>query len=232
MSRKNCCQSPPATKAIVKPVYLPKHFEETRIEVLHALIRDYPFAAMVCATGTGLTVNHIPFILDPEGGDFGVLRGHIARANPLWHLPPPQENALVIFQGPTSYISPNWYPGKAQDGKRVPTWAYAIAHAHGPIRFIHDADWLLQLVSSLSETHEAGQAKPWSVDEAPPDYIERLLGAIVGVEIPIEKLVGKWKLDQNKSELDQAGMLNGLACSPQIGANQLAKFIAANKATR
>ena len=213
-------------------MYLPKHFEETRIEVLHALIRDYPFAAVICATGAGLTANHIPFILDRDVGEFGVLRGHIARANSLWQLPPQQVDALVIFQGPASYISPNWYPGRAQEGKRVPTWAYAVVHAHGPIRFIHDSDWLLQFVSSLSETHEAGQTKPWSVDEAPRDYIERLLGAIVGVEIPIVALVGKWKLDQNKSELDQAGMLNGLASSPQIAANQLAKLIAAHKATR
>ncbi len=213
-------------------MYLPKHFEETRLEVLHALIRDYPFAAMVCATDSGLTANHIPFVLDRDVGALGTLRGHIARANPLWQLPMPDANALVIFQGPASYISPNWYPGKAEDGKRVPTWGYAVAHAQGPIRFIHDSEWLLQLVSQLSETHEAGQAKPWTVNEAPPDYIERLLGAIVGIEIPIEKLIGKWKLDQNKSELDQAGMLNALAASPLIEANQLAKLIAAHKATR
>ena len=223
-------------------MYLPKHFEETRIEVLHALIRECPFAALVCGTDAGLTANHIPFILDAflpcrsprdsNAGEFGTLRGHIARANPLWQLPMPDANALVIFQGPASYISPNWYPGKAEDGKRVPTWGYAVAHAHGSIRFIHDRDWLLQLVSQLSEIHEAGQAKPWTVNEAPPDYIERLLGAIVGIEIPIKSLVGKWKLDQNKSALDQAGMLNGLAASPLIEANQLAKLIAAHKVTR
>ena len=213
-------------------MYVPQYFEESRVEVLHALIRVYPFAAMVCGTDSGLVANHIPFILCSDSGEFGTLRGHIARANPLSQLPMHEGNALVIFQGPASYISPNWYPGKAEEGKRVPTWGYAVAHAHGPIRIIHDRDWLLQLVSQLSEFHEAGQAKPWTVNEAPAEYIERLLGAIVGVEVPIEKLVGKWKLDQNKSELDQAGMLNGLASSPRIEANQLAKLIAAHKATR
>jgi transcriptional regulator len=213
-------------------VYLPKHFEETRVDVLHALVRDFPFAAVVCGADSGLVANHIPFILCSDTGEFGTLRGHIAHANPLWQLPMREANALVIFQGPASYISPNWYPGKAEEGKRVPTWGYAVAHAHGPIRFIHDRDWLLQLVSQLSETHEAAQAKPWTVNEAPSDYIERLLAAIVGIEIPIEKLIGKWKLDQNKSELDQAGMLNGLASSPQNEANHLAKLITAHKATR
>ena len=213
-------------------MYLPKHFEESRLDILHALMRGYPFAALVCGTDAGLMANHIPFILDADTGEFGTLRGHIARANSLWQLPMREANALVIFQGPASYISPNWYPGKAEDGKRVPTWDYAVAHAQGPMRFIHDRDWLLQLVSQLSDTHEAGQVQPWTVNEAPPDYIERLLGAIVGIEIPIEKLIGKWKLDQDKSERDQAGMLNGLAASPQIGANQLAKLIAAHKAKR
>ncbi len=235
-------------------MYLPKYFEETRIAVMHALIREFPFAALVCANGEGLTGNHIPFILDSDAGEFGTLRGHIARANPLWQQPA-AANSLVIFQGPSAYISPNWYPGKFEDGKRVPTWAYAVTHAHGAIRFIHEPPWLLRLVSELSEIHEVWpqgdtekqvspqgdtekqvspqgdtekqvEPKPWAVSDAPADYIERLLGAIVGIEIPIQKLEGKWKLDQNKSQIDQAGMLRGLNQSTRDNANVLGKLIA------
>jgi transcriptional regulator len=210
-------------------MYLPKYFEETRVEVMHALMREFPFAALICNQGTGLTANHIPFILDADAGEFGTLRGHVARANPVWqrsaNSDPASSAAMVIFQGPSAYISPNWYPGKFEEGKRVPTWAYAVTHAHGPMHFIHEPAWLLRLVSDLSEKLEADQAKPWSVDEAPADYIKRLLGAIVGVEIPIQKLEGKWKLDQNKSSIDQTGMLSGLTQSVRTDAKQLAKLI-------
>lgn len=191
-------------------MYLPSHFEETRREVLHELIRAHPLGALVTLAPEGLDANHIPFELDPNPAPFGTLRGHVARANPLWREPSRGVDALVIFQGPQAYVSPSWYPTKKETGKVVPTWNYAVVHAHGPLRIIDDRMWLRGLVERLTRRHEAGHREPWQVSDAPPDYIDRQLEAIVGIELPIARLVGKWKVSQNRMPRDRTGVAEGL----------------------
>lgn len=192
-------------------MYLPKHFEETRVEVLHQLIHAHPLGALVTLTPGGLDANHIPFEVDPEPLPFGTLRGHVARANPVWREFSRETDALVIFQGPGTYISPAWYPTKQETGRVVPTWNYAVVHVHGPLRVIDDKAWLRDFVTKLTNRHEAARREPWHVTDAPADYIDRQLGAIIGLEIPIARLVGKWKMSQNRPAQDRAGVVDGLS---------------------
>jgi transcriptional regulator len=191
-------------------MYLPKHFEETRIEILHELIREYPLGALVTLTPAGLDANHIPFEIDPEPAPFGTLRGHIARANPLWRNFTHGVHVLVMFQGPESYISPSWYATKAETGKVVPTWNYAVVHAHGPLHVIDDRSWLRTFVTRLTDRHESRRHNPWKVTDAPEQFIEEMVGAIIGLEIPIARLTGKWKMSQNRPERDRDGAADGL----------------------
>ena len=191
-------------------MYNPKHFQETRIEVLHECLRHCPFAALVTQTAQGLEANHIPFELDTEPSPYGTLRGHIARANPLWRESLPDTEVLAIFQGPNTYISPSWYPSKPQTGEVVPTWNYIVVHAYGPLRIVDDPAWLRSLVARLTDQHEATRLEPWRVSDAPDEYIHKMLGAIVGLEIPISRLIGKWKISQNRSEPDRQGVITGL----------------------
>jgi transcriptional regulator len=191
-------------------VYLPQQFEETDISVLHALIRANPLGAWVTLAGDGLVANHLPFLLDPADGAHGTLRGHVARPNLVWQALSGNAPAVVMFQGAAAYITPSWYPAKQEHGKVVPTWNYAVVHAHGRPRAVQDRDWLLRHVSALTAQQEAGQARPWQVTDAPPDYIERMLGGIVGIEIPLERLEGKWKVSQNRAEADRRGVVEGL----------------------
>jgi transcriptional regulator len=192
-------------------MYLPKYHEETRIEVLHELMRSHPLGCIVTLGKEGLVANHIPFLLDPADGEFGTLKGHVARANPLWQDFSSNVESLVIFQGPQAYVSPNWHPSKHEHGKVVPTWNYAVVHIHGIPRAIDNPQWLLQQISELSDTHEASQKLPWKVADAPKDFTERLLDMIVGIEIPISKLAGKWKVSQNRTQSDRLGIAAGLA---------------------
>lgn len=188
-------------------MYLPAHFEETRVDVMHALLRAHPLATWVVQGRDGLLVNHIPFLLDADRGPHGTLVGHVARANPVWR----QLGASVaVFQGPQAYVSPNWYPSKRAHGKAVPTWNYAVVHAHGTPRALESHGDLLRIVTRLTEVHEAGSAVPWAVGDAPADYIDQMLKAIVGIELPIERLVGKWKVSQNRSLPDRLGTAAGL----------------------
>jgi len=191
-------------------MYLPKHFEETRVEVLHELIRTYPFGTLVTLTADGLDANHIPFEVDPEPAPFGTLRGHVARADPIWRDVSPGAEALVIFQGPDTYISPSWYPTKTETGKVVPTWNYAVVHAHGVPRFINDRAWLRAFVEKLTNRHEAERLKPWHVTDAPADYIDKQVGAIIGLEISVARLIGKGKASQNRPVQDRDGVVTGL----------------------
>ena len=191
-------------------MYLPQHFEETRVPVLHELIHAHPLGALVALTAGGLVANHLPFEVDPDPAPFGTLRGHIARANPLWREAAPDAEALVIFQGPGIYVSPAWYPTKRETGRVVPTWNYAVVHAHGPVRFIDDRAWLRAFVEKLTNRHEAGRRDAWKITDAPADYIDRQLGAIIGLEIPIARLVGKWKVSQNRPAQDRQGVVEGL----------------------
>jgi transcriptional regulator len=192
-------------------MYLPKHFEETRVEVLHELIHAHPLGALVTLTPGGLDANHIPFEVDPEPTPFGTLRGHVARANPVWREFSHETDALVIFQGPGTYISPALYPTKQETGRVVPTWNYAVVHAHGPLRVIDDKAWLRDFVTKLTNRHEVDRRDPWHVTDAPADYIDTMLGAIIGLEIPIARLVGKWKMSQNRPAHDRAGVIDGLS---------------------
>jgi transcriptional regulator len=192
-------------------MYLPKHFEETRVQVLHELIHAHPLGALVVLTSAGLEANHIPLEVDPDPAPFGTLRGHIARANPLWRDSARDTEALVLFQGPGTYISPAWYATKQETGKVVPTWNYAVVHAHGPVRFIDDRAWLRAFVEQLTNRHEAARPEPWRITDAPADFIDKQLGAIIGLEIPITRLVGKWKVSQNRPPQDREGAVEGLS---------------------
>jgi transcriptional regulator len=196
-------------------LYVPKPFAETDPDKLRALIERHPLGTWVTSTGDGLDVNHVPFLADRSGGEFGVLVGHVARANPVWRSVPVA--SVVVFQGPEAYISPSWYPSKARDGMVVPTWNYVVVHAHGTPRFIDDRDWLRALVVRLTDRHEAARAHPWQVSDAPETFIEKLLEAIVGVEIPIERLEGKWKLSQNRPQ-DVPGIVQGLRAEDDAAA--------------
>src|SRR5688572_29742048 len=191
-------------------MYVPRPFAETRVEVLHALIRRYPLGALVVAAAEGLDASHLPFEIDPDPAPFGTLRCHLARANPLWQQIVADQPVLVMFQGEQGYVSPSWYAAKQEHGKVVPTWDYIAVHAYGPAKVVHDAVWLRRMVEDLTNRHEHGRAQPWRVSDAPAEYVEKLLGAIVGVEIPLTRLIGKWKLSQNRSVADRQGVVAGL----------------------
>jgi transcriptional regulator len=205
-------------------MYVPKHFEETRIDVLHALIREHPLGTLVTTTSEGLEANHLPFEIVAVGG-LGSLRGHVARANPVWKDTLPDRDALVVFGGPQAYISPAWYATKRETGKVVPTWNYAVVHAHGRLRAIEDEDWLRALVTRLTDRHEAARDDRWRVSDAPGDFVAQMLRAIVGVEIAITRIVGKWKVSQNRPERDRAGTAEGLLRDANEAARAMAALV-------
>lgn len=186
-------------------MYVPAHFEENRPEVLQALIADQPLGALVTVSPQGLDANHVPFELDAARGPHGTLRAHVARANPVWQEAAAAPDALVIFQGPAAYVSPTWYPSKHATHRQVPTYNYMVVHAHGRIVVHDDETFLRGLVARLTRKMEAGEAQPWKMGDAPPDYIQQMLGAIVGIEIEVTRIVGKWKLSQNKEAADRRG---------------------------
>jgi len=206
-------------------MYVPSHFAETDPAVLHALIRAQPLGAWVLPHPDELIVNHIPFYLDPTRGEHGTLVGHVARANPVWQSLSQSTPSVVIFQGPQAYISPSWYPSKQPGGKVVPTWNYAVVHAHGTPQIVDDPARLLEIVTLLTDTHEGGHAAPWQVTDAPPDFIDKLLGAIVGIEIPIARLSGKWKVSQNRPQADKLGTAAGLEASGEGEAARMAQAV-------
>lgn len=188
-------------------MYLPKHFAETRPEVLHAAIAAHPLATLITHSARGAEADLLPLLMSPDGR---YLNGHVARANPLWRSHPADTDVLAVFTGAQAYISPNWYPSKQEHGKAVPTWNYITVQVRGRLQVMDDAEWARALVTSLTETHEATQAQPWQVGDAPPDYIDSMLKAIVGIRIEISELVGKWKVSQNQSTANRAGVINGL----------------------
>jgi transcriptional regulator len=187
-------------------MYSPSHFEETRLATLHALIAAHPLGTVVRHGAAGLEADHIPFEIGAPTTDapHGTLRAHVARANPLWRQA--GAAALVVFQGPSAYVSPSLYEEKPASGKVVPTWNYAVVHAHGVLRAIEDPAWILALLGRLTASHEAARAAPWAVGDAPAQYIDTLVKAIVGIEIPLGRLEGKWKMSQNRSSADQAAV--------------------------
>ena len=176
-------------------------------------IKAHPLATLVTTTAQGLEANHIPLLIDPEPAPFGTLRGHVARTNPVWRTFSGDTDVLAVFQGPQGYITPSWYPTKAQTGKVVPTWNYAVVHAHGPLKVYEDAEWLRKLVTRLTASQESQREQPWHVTDAPEDYIDTMLKAIVGIEIPLRRLQGKWKMSQNRLPQDRDGVVAGLTAN-------------------
>jgi transcriptional regulator len=210
-------------------MYLPSYFREERVPVLHDLIRSRPLATLVTLAPDGMTANHIPMLIVADPLPFGTLLGHVARGNPQWRAG--ETPALAIFTGPEHYISPSWYPSKQEHGRVVPTWNYAAVHAYGTLRIHQDAAWLRGLVTRLTETHEARFDRPWSVSDAPADYIEGLLKAIVGIEIRIDRLEGKWKMGQNRSDADREAAADKLLEMKTPSAAEVGKLMAKVKAT-
>jgi transcriptional regulator len=191
-------------------MYLPDHFREDRAEEAHRLIVERPLGTLVTCGADGLTANEIPFILDPTAGPFGVLQGHVARANAVWREELTAPEVLVIFRGSEAYITPNWYPAKAEHHRVVPTWNYLIVHAHGPLVIHDDVRWIRAQAGRLTKQMERAQATPWKMADAPRDYTDQRLTEIVGIEIPITRLIGKAKLNQNRSDADRLGVVDGL----------------------
>jgi transcriptional regulator len=207
-------------------VYQPAHHREERLEVQHALIRAHPLGTLITLGADGLMANPVPFVLDESIGPRGLLRAHIARANPQWRDHDPSVAALVIFQGPQAYVTPSWYKTKEESGKVVPTWNYVTVHAYGRMAVIEDRAWILAQINALTEAMEKDRANPWSVADAPASFIETLLEQIVGLEIPIDRIEGKWKLSQNRPQADRDGVTAGLLASADPDHQALGKLMA------
>ncbi len=210
-------------------MYVPSQFAEPRIEVLHELIRSHPLGTLVVLASNRLDANHIPFEIDPEPAPFGTLRGHVARANAVWKDFSAQIDALVVFQGPHTYISPAWYATKKEHGKVVPTWNYAVVHASGRLRVIDDRAWLRRFVEQLTDRHEKPRTDPWKVIDAPADFIDTMTEAIVGIEVPIAQLTGKWKVSQNRPQTDRVGVAAGLMQDENDMATSMAQLVQQKK---
>jgi len=191
-------------------MYIPKANEETRIPVLHGLMEAQPFCSLVTMGASGLFATHLPMVLEKECQPFGRLKGHVSRANRQWRDLSPEIEALAIFSGPQHYITPSWYPEKRETGKVVPTWNYAVVHAYGHLKVIENTNWLLAHLESLVNSHEAAFPTPWKISDVPADYIESLIKGIVGLELAIERIEGKWKASQNHSEAHRESVVKGL----------------------
>lgn len=191
-------------------MYLPRQFAEPRVEELHRIMREHALAMLVTQTATGLDAHHLPFLLDPEQGACGRLLAHVARANPLWRELTDGSTVLVVFRGAHGYITPNWYPGKHETHRRVPTWNYEVVHAHGTLHIRDDEKFVRGVVGRLTRQHEAGQAHPWKMSDAPPDFLAEQLSQIVGIEVRLTRLEGKRKLSQHHQAADREGAIQGL----------------------
>ena len=208
-------------------VYLPEHFAEHDTSATHTLIEDNPLGLLITLGTNGISANHIPFVLDRTFGTEGRLLGHVARNNAVWHDHVADQEALVVFQAAEGYISPNWYPTK-QDGHRaVPTWNYAVAHVYGPMIVHDDEKWLRGQAGRLTKMMEAPQPVPWKMADAPRDYLETMLASIVGIEIPITRLIGKMKAGQNREMVDRLGAIEGLRGDADPGDAAMADVMAA-----
>ncbi|ULU24761.1 FMN-binding negative transcriptional regulator [Dyella terrae] len=206
-------------------MYVPSHFKEANSEKLHALMHAYPFATIVTHGEGGLAANHLPLELVD-----GKLHGHVARGNELSRMDGAE--VLVIFRGPDGYVSPNWYPSKRETHREVPTWNYAVVHVHGRLRTVSDGAWLRALLERLTDRHEVGQPEPWHVSDAPEDHIEKMLRAIVGLEISIDRIEGKFKLSQNHPDANRAGVHAGLGERAGRGDAELADLMSQQEKDR
>lgn len=191
-------------------MYQPTHFIESRPEVLHALVQNHPLATLVTLSAKGMDANHIPLVLRQGADGRTSLVGHVARANPIWEETDLSVPVLAIFQGPQHYISPGWYATKAEHGKVVPTWNYAVVHAKGLLRVHDDAAWIRSQMQQITTQQEAPMARPWAIDDAPRDYTDKMISAVVGIEIVVDEWVGKWKVSQNQPPANQTTVREGL----------------------
>jgi transcriptional regulator len=213
----------PILRDILRFMYQPPHFREDRIEIQRNLIRSHPLGLLVTAGPGGLMANPVPLLIYGEGAERGVLRAHLARANPQWQELKAVAECLVVFQGPQEYVTPSWYATKRETGKVVPTWNYATVHAWGRPRVVEDAGWLRRQLDDLTRLKEGVRLAPWHVDDAPPEFVVAQMKGIVGVEIPIDRIEGKWKVSQNRPEADRAGVLAGLRAE---SAEAMARLVA------
>jgi transcriptional regulator len=207
-------------------MYRPPHFDETRLDVLHETIRVHPLGLLIRNGPEGLTADSIPFLV-ALGGDFGRLEAHVARANPLWKELSDGDEVLVVFQGPQHYVTPGWYATKQETGKVVPTWNYVIVQAHGTITIRDDSAFVGRQIRALTDAHESRRPKPWAVDDAPETFVAQQTRAIVGIEIAITRLIGKWKVSQNRNLADRAGVVAGLAGEADPQASSMAELVEA-----
>lgn len=191
-------------------MYQPPHFREERLEIQHALIRAHPLGLLISSGEDGLLANPVPFLLDAAAAPKGVLRAHLARANRQWQALAAGQPALVVFQGVDTYITPSWYETKKETGKVVPTWNYAIVQVRGPVRVVEDREWLRRQITALTAEHESSRSEPWAVTDAPEDFVEAQLKGIIGIEMTIETIEGKWKVSQNRPAADRAGVAAAL----------------------
>lgn len=208
-------------------MYNPPVFAKDDLEQLHGLIRANPFGLLVTATPSGLKADHLPFELDLEPPPFGVLRGHVSLANPVWRDVAANQDALIVFSGPNAYVSPSWYPSKRETAQVVPTWNYIAVHARGPLKFHDDRQKLRAHLDRLTEAFERGRPEPWSLAEAPDAYVERQMKMVVAFEMPIRDLTGKWKMSQNRPLADHAGVVEGLAREPSHAARDVGGHVEA-----
>jgi transcriptional regulator len=208
-------------------MYLPAHFQQPDDEVIRRLMREAPMATLVTSSGGALEANHVPMLLEPGPGPMR-LRFHVARANPVWRDSDRGGDVLAIFQGPDTYVSPSWYASKAEHGKVVPTWNYAVVHAYGRLEVHDDRQWLRDFLPALTATHEERFESPWQVTDAPADFVDRMMGAIVGMEIEVTRVQAKWKIGQNQPAANQATLLAGLRQADQPGAQAVADLLDAH----
>lgn len=206
-------------------MYVSKHHQLDEREVVFSIMESHPLGAWVCHPGEELVANHIPFFLDRTRGLHGTLIGHVARANPVWRQLCPDTPSVVLFQGAQSYITPGWYPGKAEHGKVVPTWNYVVAHVHGTARVVEDRNWKLNMLNRLTNSQEVRQTMPWRVGDAPTDYIDKLMRAVVGIEISIDRIEGKLKASQDEDLQDRHGTVKGLQMAPDDPSRTMAKLV-------
>jgi transcriptional regulator len=191
-------------------MYTPGANLESDVSTLRKFVRENPLCALVSTTSQGLVASHIPVVLHERENGFGVLRGHVARANSQWRDSIAEEEALAIFTGPQHYISASWYPGKSTHGREVPTWNYVAVHAYGHLRVFEDTDWLLEHLRTLTDENERTAEVPWKVSDAPPEFIAKLTRAIVGIELDVTRVEGKWKVSQNRNDEDADAVIAGL----------------------
>ncbi len=208
-------------------MYTPKHFEVSDHDSLFQLMQNYPLGTLITIEEDGINANHIPFeIIRPNAeAPFGMLRGHVARANPVWENLNVLHEALIVFQGPQAYITPTWYEEKQLSGKVVPTYNFAVVHAYGRLQIKDDAQWLHQHLEHLTDQQERQQTTAWKVDDAPNDYVQKLMSAIVGIEIPLTRVSGKWKTSQNRSQQDRINIAAGLRSGQDATVHGMAELV-------